>query len=99
MTPWSQDFVCPDGHRFNRIVEKAERHAPVECDVSGCGKLAGPTFSVPRNLRASHPDGTRRGGLRQLAEAETIRADSLNHPESERGKHNEAIKELTKAKT
>ena len=99
MTPWSQDYVCPDGHRFNLIIEKDTRHSPVECEVEGCTKLAGPTFSVPKNLRATYPDGTRRGGIRQLAEAAEIEADSFNLPVEKRGEHQKAIKDLTKAKT
>lgn len=100
MNPWSQDYLCAKcGERFNKIVEKSERHSPVPCEAEGCDGAAGPTWSVPKNLRASYPDGTVRPGLRRLAEAANLEAESYSLPVSERGEHQKEIARLRKADT
>lgn len=99
MSVWAQDFKCPTCEvKFELFIDKKDRYKPVPCQTAGCTSLAGPTVMAPMPLRASHPDGTRRGGMRQLAEAAQIESDSFNLPVEKRGEHKKAIKELTKAK-
>ncbi len=96
--PWSQDYQCPSGHRFNLIIEHKEREVPVLCGCGGCEEMAGPVFSVPKNLRASYPDGTRRGGLRELAQAEQLRSEAWSLPADQRGDIQKEIVDLTKVR-
>jgi DNA-directed RNA polymerase subunit RPC12/RpoP len=96
MIPWSQLFVCDGcGSEFDLVVDKRERDLPVPCNT--CGLQARPTFSVPRNLRASHPDGTRRRGFAELREASEIEAASFDLPPADRGKAAAEIAKLRAA--
>lgn len=93
MIPWSQLFACDTcDHEFDLVIDKRERDLPVPCEV--CGQPARATFSVPRNLRASHPDGTRRRGFSELREAAEIESASFDLPPAERGRANEEIRKL-----
>lgn len=95
MIPWSQLFACDScGREFDLVVDKRERDLLVPCE---CGQQARPTFSMPRNLRASHPDGTRRRGFAELREASEIEAASFDLPPAERGKAAAEIAKLRSA--
>jgi hypothetical protein len=93
MRPWSQAFRCVtcDGH-FSDIIDKADKEKPAPCIY--CDGMADPVFSVPMILKATYPDGTRRPGFREGAEASRLEAESFNLPPDKRSDYDREIKEL-----
>jgi hypothetical protein len=101
MKPWSQDFLCEDGHRFNEIVDKSEKDLPRPCQSEGCKLEAKPTFSVPRPMRAAFHDGVRRRGFREGVLASELESAAFDKPvgSTERKELLQEVKTLRKADT
>ena len=81
---------------FDLVFPKADRGKPQPCPQ--CGEPAPQILSAPAVFQAAHPDGRRDDGLRKLADASRIEADSFNLPHDQRKHHDKAIRELTEIK-
>lgn len=95
--PWSQDYRCAACKAtFNLIVEKAEKDTPQPCPT--CQAPSPTIFTAPTFFKAAHVDGHRDEGLRKLAMASEIEAESFNLPPDKRGDHDREIQKLTEIK-
>lgn len=91
--PWTQDYLCiPCSLIFDELIEHEDRTKAVPCP--DCDSSAEPVQSMPVVLRRTFPDGTRREGFREAAEASRLEAESFELPESERGEHQREIDAL-----
>lgn len=75
---WSQDYICRECDlRFNLVIQKDDRELKQPCPE--CELPAAPTFSVPKNLRASYHDGVKRPGFREGALSSELEGEAYNH--------------------
>lgn len=94
----SYDYVCGlCGHQVIELFNKGENPDTLDCE--GCGNLASMryAFMAPAVMRASYPDGHKRGEKWQITKA----AAQLEHEASKARKskdHKEAIKLRTEAR-
>lgn len=97
MIPWSIDVRCGACRvTHNLIVDKHDRDKVHACPT--CGEDCVAVLSAPAIFKAAHVDGHVDDGLRKLADASRIEAESFNLPHDKREHHDKAIRELTEIK-
>lgn len=101
MANWfTVDLLC-DGCNFEeygRLIDRAEKDDTFDCPNCGEHQMKRAFLTAPSIMTAALPDGVRRKGFKEMAEAARLEAASFDLPPDKRGDINKAIKDLKEVK-